>query len=230
MDHMEELLRRVSIFRKLSLADRQGLAAVAVAQAFAKGETVFREEDPSTFLYTILSGRVKVVKLTPSGQEAILEVFGPGDPLGAVAVYEAKPYPASAVAIEETTCVRIERAAFFSLLEERPSLVRGLLSGLNLRLIELTKRVTELTGGRVENRLARLFLRLSKQFGRPERGGIFIPMPLTRQELADMTGTTVETCIRIMSRWNKEQVLVTEEDGFVLRKPETFEMLADGRT
>ena len=138
-----------------------------------------------------------------------------GDTDAAVAAYEGRPYPASASPLEDATCLRIEQGAFFSLLEQHPSLVRGVLSGLNMRLVELTKRVTELTGGRVENRLARLFMRLSEQFGRDERGGIFIPIALNRQELADMIGTTVETCIRIMSRWSKEELLRTEEDGFV---------------
>jgi CRP-like cAMP-binding protein len=226
MKSVEELLGGATIFRRLSLEDRRRLSAVTKAHSFAKSENIFSEGDPPRFLYTVLNGRVKVVKLTPSGQEAILEIFGPGDPLGAVAVYEGKNYPASAIALESTTCLRIERDVFFTLLEQHPSLVRGVLSGLNLRLVELTKRVAELTGGRVENRLARLFLRLSEQFGRSERAGLFIPMPLQRQELADMTGTTVETCIRIMSRWAKEDVLRTEEDGFVLVNLEVLKTLA----
>ena len=95
------------------------------------------------------------------------------------------------------------------MLEQDPSLVRGLLSGLTIRLAELT-------GARVETRFARLFLKLGDQNGRPERGGVFVAMPLSRQELADLTGTTIETAIRIMSRWQKEDVLHTEKDGFVL--------------
>lgn len=226
MSSVETLLSHATLFRTLSLEDRRRLAAVTTAASFHKGDAIFREDEDSTYLYTVLNGRVKIVKLTPSGQEAILEVFGPGDPLGAVVAYEGRPYPASAVALEDTTCLRIERGAFFSLLEQHPSLVRGVLSGLNLRLVELTKRITELTGGRVENRIARLFVRLSREFGRPERGGTFIPMALTRQELADMTGTTVETCIRIMSRWGKDGVVRTEADGFVVLDDEALGILS----
>ena len=69
---------------------------------------------------------------------------------------------------------------------------------------------------RVEARFARLFLKLDEQIGKPERGGRFIPMPLSRQELGDLTGTTIETAIRIMSRWQKENVLHTDKDGFVI--------------
>ena len=152
----------------------------------------------------------------PSGRDLILEVFGPGDPLGAVAAYMDRPFPASAMALEDTTCVIIPRQAFFRLIETNPSLVRGLLLGLTTRLVELTNRLVELTGGRIEPRFARLFLKLASEMGRAERGGTFIPLALSRQELADMTGTTIETCIRIMSRWNKEAVVRTEPDGFVV--------------
>jgi CRP/FNR family transcriptional regulator len=114
------------------------------------------------------------------------------------------------------------------LLEQNPTLVRGLLSSLSLRLVELTTRLAELTGGRVETRFARLFLKLADQLGTRDRGGLFIGLPLTRQELADMTGTTIETSIRIMSRWNKDDVLRTEKDGFVLLDRGALELLAAG--
>ena len=171
---------------------------------------------PGAMFLTIVEGRVKVFKSTPAGKEIILEIFGAGDPLGAVAVYESARFPASALALEPTTCLRIEQKDFFSLLETHPILVRGLMSGLTLRLAELTRRLAELTGARVETRFARLFVKLADQIGRPDRGGVFVPMPLSRQELADLTGTTIETAIRIMSRWQKEDVLHTDKDGFVV--------------
>src|SRR5437763_1288029 len=80
------------------------------------------------------------------------------------------------------------RPAFFRLLETQPSLVRGLLLGLTTRLVELTNRLAELTGGRIEPRFARLFLKLATEMGRPDRGGTYIPLALSRQELADLTG------------------------------------------
>jgi CRP/FNR family transcriptional regulator len=92
--------------------------------------------------------------------------------------------------------------------------VRGLLVGLSFRLIELTKRIAEVTGSRVEARFAHLFLKLADRVGHPDRTGTFIPMALSRQDLADLTGTTIETCIRLMSRWGKEGVVATEKEGF----------------
>lgn len=225
---ISDVLRTTTIFRRLSVEDRERIAAVAHVRDFERGDRIFAEGDPSDFFLTIVTGRVKIFKTTPSGKEIIIEIFGTGDPLGAVAAYEGGPFPASAVAMEPTTCVLIERRVLFAMLEESPTLVRGLLLGLTNRLVELTRRIGELTGGRVESRIARLFLKLAEQVGRAERGGTFIPMVLSRQELADLTATTVETTIRIMSRWGKDEVIRTEKDGFVVVDRATLEGLAAG--
>jgi CRP/FNR family transcriptional regulator, nitrogen oxide reductase regulator len=223
---IDEALRRSILFRRLRPDDRQRLAAVATIRAFEKGATLFSEGDGSDLLYTVLAGRVKVFKTTPRGTDVILELFGPGDPVGAVAVYESRPYPASAVALEPVSCVVIPRQAFFTLLEGYPTMVRGLLVGLTHRLVELTNRLTELSGGRIEGRLARFLLKLGTDIGQRRDDGVFIPLVLSRQELADMIGTTIETSIRTMSRWGKDGVVRTEKDGFVIVDRAALEAIA----
>jgi CRP/FNR family transcriptional regulator len=202
---------------------RARVAEVGRLKTYPRGELIFAEGDPSDAFIVIVSGRVKVFKSTPAGKEVILEIFGAGDPLGAVAVYESAPFMASAFTLEPTQILRIEQSAFFRLLEQDPAFVRGLLSGLTIRLAELTRRLAELSGARVEARFARLFLKLCDQIGKRERGGVFVPMPLSRQELADLSGTPIETAIRIMSRWQKEDVLHTEKDGFVVLNREALD-------
>ena len=224
--NLDEILRKTTIFRRLSPDDRQRLAAVAHVREFDKGEALFSEGDASDSLYTVVSGRVKVSKMTVRGTDVILEIFGPGDPVGAVAVYESRAYPASAIALEPTTCLLIPRQAFFSLLEGYPTMVRGLLVGLTHRLVELTTRLTELSGGRVEARLARFLLKLADDMGQRQPDGIFIPLALSRQEIADMIGTTIETSIRIMSRWGKENVVRTDKGGFTLIDRAALEAVA----
>ena len=226
MASVEELLRSSALYRNLSKEDERRVAAVAIARSYEKGETIFSEGDPSDYLYTIASGRVKVVKLIPSGKEVILEIFGPGDPVGAVVAYEGRPYPASATAIERTACILVRRVDFFALLERYPSIVRGFLVGMAQRIVELTRRIPEVAGGRVETRFAHLFLKLADRMGRPERSGTFIPMPLSRQDLADLTGTTIETSIRIMSRWGKDGLVLTGKDGFVVQSRSALERLS----
>ncbi|HEY7287395.1 MAG TPA: Crp/Fnr family transcriptional regulator [Vicinamibacterales bacterium] len=223
---LDDVLRRTPIFRRLSADDRQRVATVASTRDFDKGEVLFSEGDASDYLYTIVAGRVKVFKSTARGTDVILELFGPGDPVGAVAAYEGRAYPASAMALEPTTCVLIPRQAFFGLLEAYPSLVRGLLVGLTHRLVELTSRLTELSGGKVEGRLARFFLKLSADMGQKRGDGTFIPLSLSRQEIADMIGTTIETSIRIMSRWGKEDIVRTEKDGFTILDRPSLEAVA----
>jgi CRP/FNR family transcriptional regulator len=214
--NLDDILRKTTIFRRLTPEDRERLSAVAHLREFDKGATLFGEGDPSESLYTVVTGRVKVSKMTARGTDVILEIFGPGDPVGAVAVYESRDYPASATALEPTTCLVIPRQAFFSLLESHPTMVRGLLVGLTHRLVELTNRLTELSGGRIEARLARFILKLADDMGQKRGNGIFIPLVLSRQEIADMIGTTIETSIRIMSRWGKDNVVRTEKDGFLV--------------
>lgn len=225
MNPVGEALRTASLYRGLSDDDRRRLAEVALVKSWDKGEVIFNEGDPSDFLLTVLAGRVKVVKLQPSGKEVILEIFGPGDPVGAVVAYEGRPFPASAIALDRTTCLLVRRGPLFALLEKHPSLVRGLLSAFTRRIVELAQRIPEVAGARVETRFAHLFLKLADRVGRAREGAVFIPMVLTRQELADLTGTTIETCIRLMSRWGKEGILETEKDGFVLADRAALEEL-----
>lgn len=222
----EEILRTAKPFGAVPSAERKLLAEVADVRSFDPGETLFLEGEPSRFFYSIVSGRVKIFKTTRSGKDIILGIFSSGDPVGSVAVFKEVPYPASAQALTQTVCIGIAREDLYALLEDHPSLARGLLLGLTQRLVELVNRVDELTGARVEHRLARLLLRLAKELGRSDQGGVFIPLALSRQELADMTGTTIETCIRIMSRWEKEETVHTKKDGFVLLDAETLETLA----
>ena len=224
---IEPLLRASPLFRRLSEHDRRSLAEVSQLRTYSKGETIFTEGDPSDLLYTLVEGRVKVIKMLAAGKEVILEILGPGDPLGAVAAYESRPYPASAVALERTSCLVVRRAAFFHLLETCPSLVRGFLGGLSFRLIELTRRISEVSGSRVETRFARLFLKLAERMGERRPDGLFIPLPLSRQDLADLTGTTIETCIRILSRWGKEGVVLTGKEGFVIHDRGRLEEVAE---
>lgn len=163
--------------------------------------------------------------MLPSGKEVILEVFGAGEPLGAVAVYKDLPGLGrcdGGHVLHPHPARRVLRAA-----QQHPTLVRGILTGLTLRLIELTKRLAELSGGRVETRFARLFLKLAQDIGTSRPDGRFVALPLSRQELADMTGTTIETCIRIMSRWGKDDIVRTEKDGFVVVDLATLEAVAN---
>ena len=107
---VEGVLRVTPVFRKLAPQDLHTIAQAATVKRYEKGQVIFEQETPSDAFYTIASGRVKIFKMLPTGKDMILEIFGAGDPLGAVAAYDGRPFPASAVALEDTACVVIPRA------------------------------------------------------------------------------------------------------------------------
>lgn len=174
-----------------------------------------------------LGGKVKIVKAATGGRDVILEILGPGDPIGAVAAYEDRPFPATAVALEPCSLLSVPRQEFFALLAVNPMLARGLLLGLTRRMIELTRKLAE-RSSRVEFRIARIFLTLADRIGRAQGRGIVVPVALSRQEVADMAGTTQETAIRIMSRWGKDRLLITEDARFVIPDRAALERIPPG--
>ncbi len=222
------LLLRISLFNRLGIEDREALAKCVTPRSLKRGEILFREGDPPREFYGILEGHVKVSKLSPTGREVILHLFGSGEPVGAIAVYENRPFFATARALEDLECLVFPRQPFFRLLAERPTLLGGLLSGLSARLMVLTERLVEVSGGRVEERLARILLSQLEERGYPVPGGVYLPLHLSRQELADLAGTTVETAIRIMSRWGRKGWVLTEPDGFLVRNRRALDERAAG--
>ncbi|MGE5345125.1 MAG: Crp/Fnr family transcriptional regulator [Acidithiobacillales bacterium] len=222
-----KLLASLPLFAGLTELDRKALGPLCRISVYAKGETIFSEGDPAKELSFIVLGRVKVVKAGPR-RDLIVGLLGPGEPVGIVAAFEGRPYPASAVALEPSTVIHVPEREFFDCLGSRPGLVRRLFQGLMLRQLELTRRLTDLTG-HVDARIARLFLTLAEKAGRPEGSGVFVGIALTRQEIADLAATTIETAIRIMSRWGKEGVVLTREDGFLIRDAEALKRSAGAR-
>jgi len=214
----------IPILAPLRAEDRAALAPLCQLQAFEKGAILFEEGDPAVFIHFLFVGRVKIVKAGPD-REIILEILGPGEPVGAVAVFERRPFPASAVALEPCGVVSIPESEFFGLIERRPEITRRLLAGLTLRLMGLNKRLADMTGS-VEYRAARLFATLGERVGQRRPDGVFIPIQLSRQDVADLIGTTIETAIRVMSRWQKEGLVDTDKKGFLVRDPDRLAAIA----
>jgi CRP-like cAMP-binding protein len=214
----------VPILAPLRAEDRAALDPLCELRAYQKGETLFEEGEPALHIHFLFVGRVKIVKAAPD-RDLILEILGPGEPVGAVAVFEQRPFPASAVALEPSGTISIPEREFFQLTEKRPEITRRLLAGLTLRLMALNQRLADMTGS-VEYRAARLFATLTERAGQNRAGGVFVPIHLSRQDIADLVGTTIETAIRVMSRWQKDGLVETEKDGFLIRQPEVLRAMA----
>jgi CRP/FNR family transcriptional regulator len=205
--------RSIPTLAGLTPQDREAVEPLCRIATFDRGEVIFREGDPAERIWFLATGRVKIVKAA-GDRDIIIEILGDGEPVGAVAVYERRPFPATAIAMEPSELVSIPEREFFQLLASRPELTRRLLAGLTMRLMSVNKRIADMTGS-VEARASRLFLTLADRLGTPDpEGGVAIPLAMSRQEVADLLGTTLETAIRLMSRWQKEGIVITRPDGF----------------
>jgi CRP-like cAMP-binding protein len=214
----------IPLLATLNGEDRAALAPLCRIRGYDKGEVIFREGDIADRIHFVHTGSVKIVK-SAGGRDVIIEILAAGEPVGAVAAFQRGSFPATAIAIESTGLVSIPEREFFQLLEARPQMTRHLLSGLTMRLMMVNKRMADMTGS-AEFRAARLFLTLSDRLGKPGDGEMFIPLALSRQDIADLLGTTLETAIRLMSRWQKEAIVLTEKGGFRILHPGRLRELA----
>lgn len=190
---------------------------------YEKGKLLFLEGEDSTQLYLIERGAVKVFRSLESGRELILGLFRHGDAVGEVALIDGSGYPASASAHEDSTVLLMRRDDYFYYLKTFEGAAIALLRDLMMRMRTMQRRMEDLGGGGVEYRLGRVlqaFCATSKT-DRP----LYVPVPLTRQDLADMVGARVETVIRIMSRWQKDGLVGTDEQGLWVRDRATLEAL-----
>ena len=222
------LLRANPVFRGVPVKEIEGLIPVTQAERHRPREFIFMEGDPSLWLYIVQSGRVKILKHSRAGKDVVLELLGPGEIFGGVAVLEKRPYPATAQAMETTDVLKIPRDPLLTLSERYPSIVREMALMIGRRLRAAHESIKSLAVEPVEPRLAATLVRLADREGRASGAGVELPYHLTRQSLADMAGTTVETTIRIVSRWIKKG-LVSEEIGrLVLKRPEALRVMATG--
>jgi CRP/FNR family transcriptional regulator len=228
IERISQELKAVPMFKGLTPAEIHTIAALGRLAEFERGDHLWHEGDEAGALTVILRGRVKIVKRTPDGGSTILELFNVGEPVGAIAVYNYTPYPADAVCMEPVTLFSVDRRDYFAMLDSNPQIARGLIRELTRIAVMLTRKLEELRGMRVEARIARLFLLLGQRMGRPDGAGMVIPVPLSRQEVADLVGTTVESAIRTLSRWGRSDLVRTEESGFVVPDVARLEAAAQG--
>jgi len=214
-DRVLSALGSLPVFRGLSEQDRRRLAPLAQIRDFKRGETIWQEGDPAENLTIVVRGRVKIVRHADAG-DVIFEIFGEGEPVGAIAVYNYMPYPASAVSLEPTTMLMVPRRDYFELLDRNPEFSRSIIRELTRLVLALTRKLEGQRGQRVESRIAQLFVTLGARMGRETDKGLEIPVHLSRQEIADLVGTTAESAIRVLARWGRERIVITGRGRFLI--------------
>jgi CRP-like cAMP-binding protein len=222
-----DLLERIKLFQGL---DSDALAAVvqtAHVHALPSGSCFFLQDDPATRFYVLLQGRVRLTQVTAEGQQVILRFITPGEGMGIVAALGAMVYPASAEALDACRALMWDGAAVAALMERYPRLALNGMRLLAQRVREFQDRLRELATERVERRLARTLLRLARQSGHKAADGILIDLPLSRQNLAEMTGTTLYTVSRILSLWETRGLVEAGRERVLVRNPHGLVVVAD---
>jgi len=217
-------LPTIPLFNGLPDEQLLDLNSIGVEKRFKRGGTIFSEGQPALGFYVVLSGRVKIFKLSPDGKEQILHVFGPGEPFGEVPVFEGKRFPAHAVALEDSTACFYPRDSFVGLIKSNPSLALNMLAVLSRRLRTFAALVDNLALKEVPGRIAAHLLYLSDRQGTANQVELDVP----KNQLAGMLGTIPETLSRIFAKMATRGFIQLEGPRITLLDTAGLRDLADG--
>lgn len=212
----ETILSHCKLLKGLTASEKRGMVENGHSTRKQAGEYFLHQGEPSETIFILMSGRVKLTQLTESGQEVIVDYLGPGAGMGIIVALSNTPYPLSAEAVEECEALAWSREELHHLMLSYPQLALNGLEMVAHRFGVLQIRFQEVATQRVEQRVARSLMRLIKQFGQKTDKGILINMPLSRQDLAQMTGTNVFQVSRIVSKWEQDGLIRTGRKRFTL--------------
>jgi CRP/FNR family transcriptional regulator len=223
MDVMQQLAT-IPLFQGLTAENHRQLASIVVHKPYKKNQVIFAEGDDGNGLYLVVSGRVKVFKISHEGKEQTLHIIGPGEPFGEVAVFAGEHFPAHAQAMEETKAFFIPRHAFIDLIKKNPSLAMNMLAMLSRRLRRFSALVEDLSLKEVPGRLSAYLLYLSETKNHAHN----LTLDISKSQLASLLGTIPETLSRILARMSSEDLI--ESDGRTIRilNRQGLEELASG--
>lgn len=222
-----QTLQSVPMFAALPADALADISRRFVQVSYEAGEYTFFEGDPARRLHVVQSGEVKLVKHSESGQDVILQVFGAGQVFGGIAFLVGECYPASAQAQTDVTVLSVSGEVFREIVHRHPDIALTVIRVLGTRLMDTQEQVRQLVAERVERRLARMLLRLADQVGVPSDQGVRIDMPISRRDLAEMTGTTLETVSRTISRWRREGIVEAGREEITITWPHGLVLIAE---
>ncbi len=204
-------LKKIPIFSSLTDDELKEIEPYLLKEGFKRKEEIFSEGDSPEWFYILIEGKVKITKMSYDGKEIILELISPPDFFGGLAVLRGFPYPANAVAMEDSEVIKISRKDFLNIIDRFPDVMYEITSNLGERIKEFHETLKSIALERVESRIASLLLKLSDKIGEERDKKTVINMRLTKQDIAEMVGTTVETAIRVMSKLKKSGYIDDEE-------------------
>jgi CRP-like cAMP-binding protein len=221
------IIRQAVLFKNLTDEEMNRVLAAASLQACSGGAFFFMEGDPAARSYALVDGKVRLSQVTLDGQQVILGYLSPGREFGIIAALGELAYPVSAEAVGDSAALAWDSAVLNQLMDEIPRITRNALYIMARQIREFQARIRELSTQRVERRIARTLLRLAQQSGRRTEEGVLIDLPLTRQDLAEMSGTTLFTVSRTLSKWEAAGMVTSGRERVVICQPHAMVQLAD---
>ncbi|AWK88203.1 Crp/Fnr family transcriptional regulator [Azospirillum thermophilum] len=221
------VLHGMPLFAGLDAAALADVVRQARTARIPKGAQIFAQGDEGAGGHALIDGRVKIVQTGAEGQQVVIRFIGPGEMFGTLAMFMGGVYPAGAVAVADCVEIRWTPAAMTALMERHPRIALNALGIIGGRLAEVQDRLRELSTQRVERRIAHALLRLVRQAGRRVEAGVEIGFPLSRQDLAEMTGTTLHTVSRTLSAWEAQGLVESGRQHVVIRKPHALVAIAE---
>lgn len=201
------VLERVPLFHGMERREHEVAAREAHERPLKKGDTLFRQGEEATHNYVVGWGRLRLDQTTPEGQNVVLRYMGPGDLIGTVAVLRGVPFPATPTAVEDCMVLAWSAGRLADLINRFPVIGMNAIKVIGGRIEELQERLREVATQRVERRIASTLLRMVRQAGRRVDGGVEIPFAVSRNELAELTATTLHTVSRTLAAWEHDGIL-----------------------
>ena len=221
------VLLRSRIFDGLTDVERERWLAQSTSISMKRGDTLARQGEPARHFYLVESGFLKVLQLTAEGSELIVRFISAGEPMfGGVVALGIPAYPVTAVATQPSIVRAWTRETAAELLGQCPQVGVNMMREMATHMTDALTRVRELTTARVDQRLAHTLQRLVRQCGQATGGGVLITQPLTRQELADLTGTTLYTVSRTLAKWASLGIIESRKRLLFVRAPKRLDEVA----
>jgi CRP-like cAMP-binding protein len=192
------------------------------------GGFLFHQGEPAQVFYLLQRGRLRLVQHTPEGKDVTLATFTEGDLIGLIVALSGDPYPATAETLERCEVLALSGALMWEIMSQHAPLAVRVVRMLAARLHEAHERIRELSAERVQQRVARSLVRLAHKVGvRQADGSVYLNVRLSRQDLAQMNGTTLETVSRTLTAWQRAGLLEVGREQITILKPEELALIAD---
>jgi len=225
---VQDLVRQSSLFKEVSPDGFKQVIETGVLRSIEEDGFFFMQGDPATHAYVLVKGRVKMIQITPNGQQITLRIMTPGQTYGGIALLNPRAgYPATAQAVEDSSALAWDTAHLRKLVENEPSISLNVMSLMHGYISELQERQKALVTDRVEQRIARVLLKLAAQSGTKIDEGVLIDLPITRQDIAEMSGTTLYTVSRTLNEWGRGGLLEIGRERVVICEPHLLVSIAD---